>query len=75
MPHPVPNLAVNPIYGVAWIALIAWFILLIALAIVLYRATRHLRSAIRTHFAYWIASRPSNRALMIPPGALPRRRD
>ncbi len=75
MPHPVPNLTVSPIYGVAWILLVVWFGLLIALAIGLYRLTRRRREVIRTHFKYWIASRPTVRSLILHPGTLLRRRN
>jgi hypothetical protein len=75
MPHPVPNLAVNPIYGVAWIMLAAWFVLLIALAIGLYRITRRQCNVIRTRFKYWIASRSTAGSLTLHSDTLPRLRE
>ena len=75
MPHPVPNLAVNPIYGVAWILLAAWLVLLIALAIGWYRITRRPRTAIRTRFKYWIASRSTAGSHTLHSGTLPRLRE
>jgi uncharacterized membrane protein len=75
MPHPVPNLAVNPIYGVAWIMLAVWLVLLIALAIGLYRITRRQRNVIRTRFKYWIASRSTAGSLTLHSGTLPRLRE
>ncbi len=75
MPHPVPHLAVSPIYGVAWILLVVWFGLLIALAIGLYRLTRRQREVIRTHFKYWIDSRPTVRSLVLRSSTLLHRRN
>ena len=75
MMHPIPNLAVNPIYAVAWLMLALWFAFMLAGAITLWRKSRRLRDDLREHGARWIVTRSTSGPLRLPPGTTTRRRE
>ena len=72
MLHPIPNLAVNPIYAVAWLVLALWFAFMLAGAITLWRTSRRLRDDFREHVARWIVTRSTPGPLRLPPGTTSR---
>ena len=48
--HPLPNLSVNPIYPWLWLLLVVW---LITIAVIMWRAYRHVAARLPTLFAGW----------------------
>ena len=50
MSHPLPNLSVNPIYPLLWLLLVLW---LIMIAVIMWRAYRHLAVRLPTIASRW----------------------
>jgi hypothetical protein len=50
VPHPLPNLSVNPIYALLWLLLILW---LITIAAIMWRAYCHLAARLPAIASRW----------------------
>ena len=61
MSHPLPNLAVSPIYPIAWVVVVLWLILVIVLTIRGYHSRKR-----RAHTRRRIARRSGDRRLQRP---------
>ncbi len=50
MPHPLPNLSVNPIYPLLWLLLALW---LITIAVIMWRAYRRIAAGLPASASRW----------------------